>query len=373
MPGQPPLEELGEQMVVAEPFALVVQGDDEQLLVLQAHEHVQAVATSGQRIAQFRIELVEHRGLVEEQLQVGGQAGQHVFRQVVGDVPFGPGEPAEETFPVGIATEGQGRQVQRRDPAFGALEQQLQLALAQLQPLEIEEKRIALLARKSQVFRAQAEGPGLEGRLVDQEARAEAGRGHHPHVIGQVLDQVANPMRQGGVADAVEIVEEQVQGTFQATQVGEEGIQDTLQRHRDVGAEQIGGIAAECRDHSLDARQQVLDQTLRFAVGLVAGQPCHRRALLQQAQAQLAEDGALAEAGRRAEHHRASPAGLVQAVDQRLAGKQRQPSGAWREQLGLQQRDGAGGNTVAMAHGQRRLSSRARRIAWVRLRTLSFS
>ena len=149
MPGQPPLEELGEQMVVAEPFALVVQGDDEQLLVLQAHEHVQAVATPGQRIAQFRIELIEHRGLVEEQLQVGGQAGQHVFRQVVGDVPFGPGEPAEETFPVGIATEGQGRQVQRRDPAFGALEQQLQLALAQLQPLEVEEKRIALLARKS--------------------------------------------------------------------------------------------------------------------------------------------------------------------------------------------------------------------------------
>ena len=120
-----------------------------------------------------------------------------------------PRASAEETFPVGIATEGQGRQVQRRDPAFGALEQQFQLTLAQLQPLEIEEKRIALLARKSQVFRAQAEGPGLEGRLVDQEARAEAGRGHHPHVIGQVLDQVANPMRQGGVADAVEIVEEQ--------------------------------------------------------------------------------------------------------------------------------------------------------------------
>lgn len=73
MPGQPPLEELGEQMVVAEPFALVVQGDDEQLLVLQAHEHVQAVATPGQRIAQFRIELVEHRGLVENSCRSAGR------------------------------------------------------------------------------------------------------------------------------------------------------------------------------------------------------------------------------------------------------------------------------------------------------------
>ena len=365
---QAALEEFGEQVVVAEPFTLLVQGDDEELLALQAHQHVQAIAAAGQGVAQVGAELVEHRGLVKELLQGQGQAVDHVLGQVVGDIALGTAEAGEEGLAVRVPRQGQAGQVQRGDPALGTGMQLLQLAAAQLQLADLAEIRLGFLEGQAQVFGLQREGLALD----EQAARGEAGGADQVHVARQALDQVAGALLQAGVADAMEVVEHHVELAVEALQVTDEGVDDRLHRPVHLTPQQPGGVAAEARLHRLDRSDQVLQQALGLAVGIIAGQPGDPRTGLLQLLAEQAEHGALAEPGRGAEHHHTLAASLEQPVDQGLARQAWTAAGIRREELGTQHREGQ--RIVGRgAHASSSPSSRARRIAWVRLRTLSFS
>ena len=67
--------------MVAKPLALLVQRNHEQLLALQAQQHIQAVTSPGQGVTQFGAELVKHRSLVEKQLQLSRQAVDDILGQ----------------------------------------------------------------------------------------------------------------------------------------------------------------------------------------------------------------------------------------------------------------------------------------------------
>ncbi len=361
---QAPLEELGEQVMVAEPLALLVQGDDEELLALQAHQHVQAVAPAGQSVAQVGAELVQHRGLIEELLQGHRQAVDHVLGQVVSDVALGAAEAGEEGRAIRIPRQRQTGQMQRGDPPLGARVQLLEFAAAQLQRAHVAEVDFGLLQGQAQVL-----GLEHEGLVLDEKAaRGEAGAADQVHVAGQTFHQVASALFQAGVANAVEVVEHQVQLVLQALQVTDEGIDDGLHRPVHLAAEQAGGVGAETGYHRLDGRHQVLQQSLRLAVRLVTGEPGDPCTLALQRLTEQAEHGALAKAGRRAEHQHAALTCLPQAVDQHLARQARLTADLRRVELGAQQVE----RLADAVHGNNP-SSRARRMAWVRLRTLSFS
>ena len=60
------LEHLPEQMVVAEPAALVVEGDDEQVLALELLEHLRRVIAFEHGVAELRAHALENGGLKQE-------------------------------------------------------------------------------------------------------------------------------------------------------------------------------------------------------------------------------------------------------------------------------------------------------------------
>ncbi|MDT4820486.1 hypothetical protein FQZ97_536290 [compost metagenome] len=356
-------------MVVTEPLALLVQGNDEELLALQAHQHVQAIAAAGQGVAQVGAEFVQHRGLFEELLQGRRQAVEHVLGQVVGNVALGAAQAGEEGRAVGMPRQGQAGQMQGGDPALGAGVQLPDLVARQRQLADLAEVGRGFVQGQAQVLGLEQHGLGL----AEQQARGVAGAADQVHPRRQVLDQVARALVQGHMADAVEVVEHQVEFAVDALEVADEGIDHRFDGPVHIALQQAHGIAAEPRQRRVHRRHQVLQQALGLAVGLVAGQPGDMRALGLQPLAEQAEHGALAEAGRGAEDQHAALASREQALDQGAARQQRPAPGIGREQLGAQQGNLLRTGQAEIGHGSSSPSSRARRIAWVRLRTLSFS
>jgi hypothetical protein len=65
-------EQVGEQVVVAPPAALLVQRDQEQAGTLHPLQHLLAVGPAGDGVAQPAAQPLQHRGLQQEGPQLGG-------------------------------------------------------------------------------------------------------------------------------------------------------------------------------------------------------------------------------------------------------------------------------------------------------------
>ena len=69
-------EPVGEQMVIAEPLAPMVERDDEQVQPIELVEPVLGILDTGDGLAQAGVEPIEDRGGVQEVMQVSGKPGQ---------------------------------------------------------------------------------------------------------------------------------------------------------------------------------------------------------------------------------------------------------------------------------------------------------
>ena len=76
---------------------------------------------SGDGVAQRAAEPAEQRGLEQEVAHGAGLALQHLLDQVVDDVAVVPGEPGDEAGDVVPSLHRERGQLQRGDPALGAL------------------------------------------------------------------------------------------------------------------------------------------------------------------------------------------------------------------------------------------------------------
>ena len=89
-------QHVGEQVVVAKPLPLVVQGDEEQVGPLQRREHVATVVTADDGVTERPGEPVEDRRAQQELAHRLGLVREHLLDEVVDEVPVGPGEPGDE-------------------------------------------------------------------------------------------------------------------------------------------------------------------------------------------------------------------------------------------------------------------------------------
>ena len=96
-------EHVGEQVVVAEPRPVFVQGYDEQVGALEVLEHRAAVCPSGDGVTQWSGEPVEDGGVQQELADLLGLVLQHLVDQVVQDEAVTAGERADEPGDVGAA------------------------------------------------------------------------------------------------------------------------------------------------------------------------------------------------------------------------------------------------------------------------------
>ncbi len=151
---------VGEQMVVAEPAALVVERDDEQVLALEGLQHQLTVGAESQGVAQTAAQLVEHGGVEQEGAYLVRLPAQNLLNQVVEDEPMasreGLDKPSDVSTPVGGARMGPGRQRRQlqpgRPPLCARLERGHQCRL-QLQPHHLVEEHLRFIGGEPEVRR----------------------------------------------------------------------------------------------------------------------------------------------------------------------------------------------------------------------------
>src|SRR5215216_7264270 len=81
------LEHFPEEMVVAEPTTLMVEGDDEQVLVSQCLEHPSRVVALEHRVAEGNAHAVENGGPKQELELCGPHPGELLGPQIVRNEP----------------------------------------------------------------------------------------------------------------------------------------------------------------------------------------------------------------------------------------------------------------------------------------------
>src|SRR4029453_18877680 len=79
-------EQVGEEMVVAVPVALLVERHQEQVGSFQGVQHLLAIAAAGEHIAKWAAESLENRGLEQEASHLVRLLLEHLLGQVVKDV-----------------------------------------------------------------------------------------------------------------------------------------------------------------------------------------------------------------------------------------------------------------------------------------------
>jgi hypothetical protein len=89
-------QEVGEQVVVPEPRAADVVGDDERVGLLELAEQPRPVAAAGQQIGERGIDPFEDARAQEQVAHLRRMAGQHLAQQVVGDRALAAGELGHE-------------------------------------------------------------------------------------------------------------------------------------------------------------------------------------------------------------------------------------------------------------------------------------
>ena len=202
-------QHLGEQMVVAIPLPLVVQGDEEEVRPLQGHEHVAPVVAAGHGITQRPGEPVEDRRAQQKLAHGLRLVLQHLLDEVVDDVPVVPGEAGDEAAGVVAPLDGQSGELQRRNPPLGALLQGLDVARREAQSRCFVEVRGGLVGRESQVGGTDLDQVAAHSPSSQLQVGVSAGAEHHMDVGRQVVEEEGHPVADFGPVDQVVVVEDQ--------------------------------------------------------------------------------------------------------------------------------------------------------------------
>ena len=114
--GQQGVEELSKQLVVAVTARVSTEWGNEQAGAYGLPQKVTGVAASEQEVCQFHVELINHRGCLQERHHPFRLVLEHLLHQEVGNDAFVPGESANERGCVVPVPEGQRGQLQSRQP-----------------------------------------------------------------------------------------------------------------------------------------------------------------------------------------------------------------------------------------------------------------
>ena len=119
-PAQLQAQEVGEEVVVAEPRPLGVERDDERVRLLEREQDPLGAGAPEQGVGQRTVDPLEDRRAQQQPPHLFGLALEHLGQQVVGDGSLAAGELGDEPLGVGMAGERQRGQPQPRRPALGA-------------------------------------------------------------------------------------------------------------------------------------------------------------------------------------------------------------------------------------------------------------
>jgi hypothetical protein len=117
------LQQVGEQVMVAEPGPRRVQRHHKRVGLLQVLQHPFPTAGPGQQISQLAVDAIQPARAQQQPPHLAGLPLQHLGQQVFRHGPFGPGELRCEPLRIRMTGQRQRRQPQPRRPAFRPLVQ----------------------------------------------------------------------------------------------------------------------------------------------------------------------------------------------------------------------------------------------------------
>jgi hypothetical protein len=227
--------QVGEQVVIAPPAAQLIQRDQEQPRPFGLLEQRLAALAAGDGVAQRAAEPVQHRGLEQERPQLLVLPLEHLFGQVVQDVPVAAGERGHERGGIVLPAQGQRGQLQPGRPALGPGRQRRHRRIRQSRRRVLEQLP-GLRGGEPQVGRADL-GQLAAGPQPRQRQRRIAAAGQHHADPGRpVLDQECERLVHLPCADQVVIVEDE-QGLLPG-QIVDQRRDQALERRRRGRAEQ---------------------------------------------------------------------------------------------------------------------------------------
>ncbi|MNM87787.1 hypothetical protein D3C81_999770 [compost metagenome] len=305
------LQEAGEQAVVAEPALLLVRREDEQVGAQQAIDGRLGVVAAGQRIAERRAEAVEYAGLQQEAAAVLALLGEDLLGQIGGQVQVRTGEGLDEGRRILAPFQGQRRQVERGDPALGAVMQGGDIGRAELQAVILAQEGRGLVQAEAQGARIDFQQLPARADTANADFRRGARRYHQAPVWRQRGQQLLDEIEHRGALDHLEFVEQDGKRPGLACDAFQQRI-DRLHIAEDATLDEPfrGQFRHAGIEPGNETRQVVVGRLQAQPGGLPAGSPATFAVLAQQ--------GGLAETGRGANQHEFRGAGVLHLLQQLL-------------------------------------------------------
>jgi hypothetical protein len=150
---QLPLEQIGEQPVVAEPGARRIQRHHERVRLLQLLQDPMAARLAGQRVGELAADPLHQAGPQQQPPHLLALPVQHLGQQVLGHRTLAAGELRREPLRIGVPGQRQRGQPQTGRPPFGPLVQHRQRGPGQLHPGGLEQPS-RLFSGKPQIIGA---------------------------------------------------------------------------------------------------------------------------------------------------------------------------------------------------------------------------
>src|SRR5258708_18299333 len=135
-------QEISEELVIAIPGMLLIQGDDEQVSLLQVQKPCLAACISGHLPAEGSIQAIQERGVQQKLLDLFRLLLKHLFREVGHKSEVTAREGREKARSIALSLQRETGELQTSDPPFGTRFQYGDLVSRQVQPHDgIEEER----------------------------------------------------------------------------------------------------------------------------------------------------------------------------------------------------------------------------------------
>ena len=219
------LQEVGEQLVIAEPGPPRIQRDDERVGLLELLQDPLAARTSGQQVGQFAVHPVQHRGPQQQPPDRLGLPLQHLGQQVLRDRALAAGELGRETVRLRMPGQRQRGQPQPRRPALGPVIQPGQRWLGQRYPGRLEQGPRLILG-EAQAVRADLGELAGQPQPVQAQPEIVPGGKDEPQPRGRAHEQQLQLAQRVGRAQLVQVVDHQQDPVLQAAQIGEQPLDD---------------------------------------------------------------------------------------------------------------------------------------------------
>ena len=221
------LQQVREQVVVAEPAPPGVERDDERVRVLEVLQDRLRAHAPGQGVGERTVDPLEHGGAQEQLPHVRRLTLEHLRQQVSGDGPLAAGELRDEPLGIGVPRQRDRREPQTGRPPLGPLPESRRSLIGQRDPARLEQPP-GLLEGEAQVGVADIRQRARQPQAVQPEARVLARREHDPQRGGQPGQEALEQPERLGRAQLMQIVDDQDDGPSEGAEVGQQVFDDRL-------------------------------------------------------------------------------------------------------------------------------------------------